>query len=160
MKANAKTLENLQTAVAMELAAVNQYMLHALTTDDWGLDKLAAKMRLEMLEELGHVEAYSKRLFFMKGDPVLKPAKTPMRAHSLAEMFETDLADELAAIAFYTQAARSADEAGDIGARNLFEETALDEEAHKAWLEQQLSLLARMGEPAFIAMQISGTESS
>jgi len=154
MNANAKVIENLQTALSMELAAVNQYLLHALVADDWGLDRLAAKMREEMQEELGHTERYARRIVFLKGDPVLKAAKTPHRAQALQDMFEADLRDEQDAIKFYTQAARVADEADDIGTRDLFERTALDEEGHMAWLDLQLSLLKRMGEPAYIAMQI------
>ena len=154
MNANAKVIENLQTALSMELAAVNQYLLHALVADDWGLDRLAAKMREEMQEELGHAEQYARRIVFLKGDPVLKAAKTPHRAQALKDMFETDLRDEQDAIKFYTRAARTADEADDIGTRNLFERTALDEEGHMGWLDLQLSLLKRMAEPAYIAMQI------
>lgn len=157
MSNNTETLKNLQTAVSMELAAVNQYLLHALVAEDWGLGKLAAKMREEMLEEFGHAEEYARRIVFLKGDPELKPAKTPQRAQSLADMFEADLRDEQDAVKFYTNAARAANEAGDIGTRNLFERTSLDEEGHMAWLELQLSLLKRMGEPAFTAMQIDGS---
>lgn len=157
MANNTETLKNLQTAVSMELAAVNQYLLHALVAEDWGLGKLAAKMREEMLEEFGHAEEYARRIVFLKGDPELKPAKTPQRAQSLADMFEADLRDEQDAVKFYINAARAANEAGDIGTRNLFERTSLDEEGHMAWLELQLSLLKWMGEPAFTAMQIDGS---
>lgn len=154
MSANAKVIENLQTALSMELAAVNQYLLHALVVEDWGLDKLAAKMCEEMNEELGHAEEYARRIVFLNGDPELKPAKVPHRAQALHDMFEADLRDEQDAIKFYTKSAREADEAGDIGTRDIFERTALDEEGHMSWLELQLSLLKRMGEPAFMAMQI------
>ncbi|MDX1743811.1 MAG: ferritin-like domain-containing protein, partial [Ruegeria sp.] len=109
----------------------------------------------EMLEELGHAEAYSRRMVFLGGSPVLKAAKVPSAAKSLKEMFEADLVDEKDAINFYTSAARDADEARDIGTRDLFERTALDEEGHMSWLELQLSLLERMGEPAFIAMHVN-----
>lgn len=149
-----QTRANLQKAISMELAAVNQYMLHLLTTEDWGLDKLSATMRSEMLEELGHAEEYSRRLVFLGGTPELKAAKIPTSAKSLKDMFEADLVDEKDAMSFYTEAARQAGAAGDIGTRNLFERTALDEEGHMSWLELQLSLLDRMGEPAFTAMQI------
>lgn len=151
------TLENLQTAVSMELAAVNQYLLHILTAENWGLDKLAVKMRSEMLEELGHAEAYSRRMIFLGGSPELKAAKIPRAAQSLKEMFEADLVDEKGSLDFYTTAANAADDARDIGTRDLFERTALDEEGHMSWLELQLSLLERMGEPAFIAMQVNQT---
>jgi bacterioferritin len=154
MAANKKVIDNLQTALSMELAAVNQYLLHALVAEDWGLDKLAAKMREEMQEELGHAEEYAQRIVFLKGDPELKAAKVPNRAQALADMFEADLRDEQEAVKFYTEAARTADDAGDIGTRDLFEKTALDEEGHMAWLDLQLSLLKRMGEPAYIAMQV------
>ena len=157
MTENSKTLKNLQTAVSMELAAVNQYLLHILTTESWGLDKLAVKMRAEMLEELGHAEEYARRMIFLGGVPVMTAAKTPTLSQSLQEMFEADLVDEKDAISFYSRAAREADDAHDIGTRDLFERTAMNEEGHMSWLELQLSLLQRMGEPAFIAMQINAT---
>lgn len=155
MSDNAQTMEDLQTAVSMELAAVSQYLLHALTAEKWGLDKLATQMRAEMLEELGHAEEYARRIVFLGGEPQLKPAKVPQVAESLQKMFEADLVDEKDAIRFYAGAARIADGASDIGTRDLFERTALEEEGHMAWLSQQLSLLNRMGEPAFVAIQVT-----
>lgn len=159
MSKKSQTMENLQKAIAMELAATNQYLLHMLTVEDWGLGKLSAKMRAEMLEELGHSEEYARRLMFLGGNPELRAAKTRVRSGTLKEVFEEDLADEKEAIQFYTEAARVAGEAGDIGTRNLFERTAIDEEGHMSWLELQLSLLARMGEPAYTAMQIDSSAS-
>ena len=50
MSAKDKVIKDLQKGLSMELSAVNQYLLHALITEDWGLDKLAAKMREEMQE--------------------------------------------------------------------------------------------------------------
>jgi len=154
MTKNTPTKDNLQTAISMEIAAVNQYLLHVLTTEDWGMDKLSAQMRTEMLEELGHAEEFARRLVFLGGDPVLKAAKVPGRAQSLEMMFKADLVDETDSVIFYTEAARVAGDAGDIGTRNLFERIALDEEGHMSWLDQQLSLLDRLGEPMFISMQI------
>ena len=154
MSANTRVLENLQTAVSMEIAAVHQYLLHAHVLDDWGLANLGAKMRGEMTEEIGHANAFLRRIMFLKGDPVVKAAQTPHRARDLSDMFEADLRDETASIEFYTEAARAAGDAGDIGTRSLFEKIALDEEGHKAWLELQLSLVERMGEPAYFAMEI------
>lgn len=158
MSTKEKVLENLQTALSMELAAVNQYMLHALVADDWGLTKLAAQMREEMSEELGHAQQYAERIIFLNGDPKLEPEKVPARAQALKDMFEADLRDEKDAIKFYTQAAHAAAEAGDIGTRKLFENTALDEEGHMSWLELQISLIERMGEPTYIAMHVGDPE--
>ncbi|QEG00366.1 Bacterioferritin [Stieleria maiorica] len=146
-----QTIENLQKALSMELTAVHQYQLHACVLDDWGMGLLATKMREEMQEELGHSQEFLERILFLNGEPRLELAKLPVRAGSLNEMFEMDLADEKEAIEFYTSASFRATEDRDIGTRQLFEKIALDEEGHMSWLELQLDLLDRMGEPAFIA---------
>ena len=45
-----KSIENLQTALSMELTAIQQYLLHTHVFGDWGLDRLAERMREEMGE--------------------------------------------------------------------------------------------------------------
>lgn len=149
------TIKNLQTALSMELTAMHQYQLHASVLDDWGMDRLAAKMREEMHEELGHSEAYISRIMFLKGEPNLSLAKPPVLVKTIEEMFESDLTDEKEAIEFYTLSAKQAADAGDIGSRMLFEQIVLDEEHHMAWLELQLSLISRIGKSAYIAKHIS-----
>ena len=152
------TLKNLQTAMAMELTAAHQYQLHACVLDEWGMGLLATKMREEMQEELGHSEFFLVRLLFLKGDPQIQFAKPPVRAQTLKEMLETDLKDEQDAIVFYTRASVQAMEESDIGSRQLLERIAMEEENHMSWLELQLDLLKRMGEPAYIAKYMSTDE--
>jgi bacterioferritin len=140
----------------MELTAVQQYLLHAHVLDDWGLDQLAAKMREEMQEELGHAGQFIERIIYLGGTPKVVPASEPVKAGTLKEMFEADRKDEEAAIEFYSTSAKAAFEANDIGSRMLFESIVMDEEGHWGWLDQQLDLLDRMGEPAFIQTYVSG----
>ncbi|MFP4155741.1 MAG: bacterioferritin [Halothiobacillaceae bacterium] len=156
MSKKSKSLKNLQTALSMELTASHQYLLHAHLLEDWGLDKLASKMREEIQEELGHASSFIERILFLNGDPKVSEEKPATRAKSLKDMFESDLAEERNAIAFYTQAVIDANEEGDIGTRRLFESIVLDEEGHADWLSLQIDLLERMGEPNFIAKYHSG----
>jgi len=149
------TVKNLQTALAMELTAAHQYQLHASILTDWGIDRLASKMREEMQEELGHSDDFMERIIFFKGEPNLVFAKTPLVAGSLVEMFEADLADEKEAIEFYTSAARQAADDADIGTRSIFERIVIDEEGHMSWLDLQLDLISKMGEPAYISKHMS-----
>lgn len=151
-----ESLQNLQKALAMELTAAHQYQLHASVLDDWGMDRLALKMRQEMQEELGHSDSFIARIMFLKGEPHLSFAKPPQISRTLEAMFSADLADEQEAIKFYTVASRQAGEAGDIGTRLLFEQIVVDEEGHMAWLELQLDLLKRMGEAVYMAKHITG----
>jgi bacterioferritin len=152
---NDATLKNLNKALQMEVSAAHQYQLHGHVLEDWGLDKLAAQMREEMSEEIGHSDQFLERILFLKGDPQLAFDKAPHRAKSLVDMFKADLADEEEAIAFYTKAAKQADEVGDIGSRKLFEAIVMDEEGHKGWLELQLDLIERLGEPVYSARFMS-----
>ncbi len=101
-----------------------------------------------------------ERILFLKGQPELTLQKTPVLAGSLKAMFESDLADEKEAIEFYTKASMQAYEDGDIGSRTLFERIALDEEQHMSWLELQLDLLERMGEPAYISKHMPALNES
>ena len=156
---NETTMKNLQKALSMEMSAMHQYQLHAHTLDDWGLDKLAAQMREEMTEEMGHSNEFMDRIIFLNGEPELALYKKPVKAKSLEEMFKADLADEEEAIAFYTEAAMQAGEQADVGTRTLFEKIVLEEEGHKSWLELQLSLMDRLGDKAFAAKYVSGAES-
>ncbi len=152
-----RSLKNLQKALSMELTAVHQYLLHAHVLDDWGLDKLASKMREEMQEELGHASEFIERILFLEGEPVVSEEKTPKRADSLQALFASDLKEENGAIEFYTKAFQEAMEDGDVGTKAIFERIILDEEGHSEWLDLQLNLLERMGEPAFIAKYMSSS---
>lgn len=156
MENRSASIEKLQTALGMELTAVHQYLLHAHTLEDWGLDKLAARMRDEMHEELDHAGRFIDRIMFLGGTPELAAAKTPKKAESLKELFESDRREEASAIEFYSGAAKAAGEINDIGTRRLFERIVEDEEEHWDWLDRQLHLLERMGEPAFISTYMSG----
>ncbi len=150
MPRNDASIASLQKALSMELSASQQYLLHAHVLDDWGLGKLAGKMREEMQEELGHAGQFIDRILFLGGTPEMVPAKKPVKADSLKQMFEIDREDEAEAIEVYTKAAKDAYDASDIGSRVLFETIAMDEEGHWGWLDQQLDLLDRLGEAVFM----------
>ncbi len=156
---NEKTIEYLNKAVKMEMTAAHQYQLHAHVLEDWGLSRLAAQMREEMAEELGHSDLFIERLIFLKAVPELAFDKPPHKADTLPDMFRADLADEEEAIATYTKAAQHAGELGDIGTRMVFEQAVLDEEGHKAWLELQLDLIERLGEQTYSAKFMDTGES-
>lgn len=156
---NDTTLKNLNTALQMELTAAHQYQLHAHVLDDWGLDKLAEKMREEFAEETEHSNLFLERMFELGGAPEMAFASTPKIATSLKDMFNMDLVDERAATDFYTKAAKSAYEAGDLKSKALFESIAIDEVGHQSWLELQISLLERIGEQNYASKYVSAAGS-
>ena len=150
-----RSISNLQKALSMELTAVHQYLLHAHVLEDWGLETLSGKMREEMQEELGHAGRFIDRILFLDGDPKVSERSPAKKADTLKDLFEADLADEKEAISFYTQAANEAREDNDVGTLTMFQEIVLDEEGHMDWLRQQLDLVKRIGEAAYIAQHMS-----
>jgi len=158
MRGDKAVLDHLQQALTMELTAVRQYLLHAHVLADWGLDKLSNKMKEEMQEELGHADVLLARMMFLDGDPDMTGGVGVARPQSLKDMFEADLRDEYEARTYYTAAANTAQKAGDLATRDLFTQLVHDEEGHINWIETQIGLIDRLGEPNYMQMQISGAE--
>ena len=92
---------------------------------------------------------------FLEGDPDVASGETVSRAQTLKDMFEADLRDEYEARSSYSKAASDCEEVGDIGSRELFIQIVHDEEGHIDWLETQISLLDRLGEPTYMQMYIT-----
>jgi bacterioferritin len=160
MSNTTKSIDNLQTALSMEVTAINQYLLHAHLLDDWGLDRLANTMRSEMKEELGHAGRFIERILFLEGTPKVEPAKAPSQAKDLDGLFRADLDEERGAVRFYTEAAEDAANDNDVGTRRLFEDIIMDEEGHVDWLTRQLSLLDKMGAPAYMLGQMQDRQAA
>lgn len=154
MKADDKVMQHLTGAVAMELTAINQYMLHAQLLDHWGFRKLSAKMREEMAEEQGHAERLMQRILFLDGVPDTGKLNKVDTAKSVKSMFEKDLKDERDAVRAYKAAARDAETQSDYVTRDLFISLITDEEGHIDWISEQLGLMERLGEAAYLQLQI------
>lgn len=157
---NSKSLANLQTALSMELAAIQHYLLHAHVLADWGLHRLAEKMRAEMTEELGHAGRFMERILYLEAMPKVQAAKAPTQAKDLAALFRADLGEERRSVHFYTQAAEDAAKDSDLGTRRLFEDIAIEEEGHVDWLTRQIALLANLGEPTYMLGQMKDTQAA
>ena len=158
MKGNNIVLQHLQTALTMELTAVNQYFLHAHVLDDWGLPKLAEKMHEEMSEEQGHASRLIDRMLFLEGSPDVQTLQHVSQAQSVRSMFEADLEDEYEARSYYTKAAIDCRDAGDLGSHELFVGLIRDEEGHIDYLEKQIRLVEKLTEPIYLQMHASAHE--
>jgi bacterioferritin len=70
MKGDTKVLEALNSLLADELTAVNQYMVHAEMCDNWGYEKLDKVIQKRAISEMKHAEKLSPH-FFLEGTPVV-----------------------------------------------------------------------------------------
>ncbi|NJO36448.1 MAG: bacterioferritin [Rhizobiales bacterium] len=155
MKGPDISLKHLQTALTMELTTVNQYLLQAALLADWGVHRLAERMGEEIDEERGHADRFLERLIFLEGRPDMQSLDEIVQPDSVRSIFEKQLAMENEARRTYDRAARDCQEAGDVGSFELFMTILKDEEEHIDFVEEQLSLMAMMGEQLYIARQVA-----
>ncbi|MGF1551516.1 MAG: bacterioferritin [Paracoccaceae bacterium] len=155
MKGPEVSLKHIQRAITMELTTINTYLLQERQLEDWGIDRLAKRMREETDEERGHASMFIERMLFLEGTPdvqTLDPIDTP---ESIRGIFDTQYKLEREAVQYYSKAAVEAQQAGDVGTFDLFMRVLRDEEEHVDFIEDQYDLMEMMGQQLYIARQVS-----
>ncbi|WP_273522679.1 ferritin-like domain-containing protein [Rhodosalinus sediminis] len=155
MKGPDVSLQHLQRALTMELTTINTYLYQERKLDDWGVDRLAARMAEEIDEERGHAQAFLTRLLFLDGEADMQTLDQIAKPESVRGIFETQREMEREARAYYARAADEARAAGDLGTFELFMRILKDEEEHIDFVEEQFDLMEMMGDQLYVARQVS-----
>lgn len=71
MKGSANVIAALNTLLASELSAMDQYFIHSEMYQDWGLNKLYERISHEFEDEKGHAKLLIGRILFLEGTPDL-----------------------------------------------------------------------------------------
>ena len=154
MRGDERVIEFLNEQLTAELTAINQYFLHAKMQENFGWTKLAAHTRAESIDEMRHAEILTDRILFLEGLPNYQRLFSIRVGQNIKEMFEADMAVEVEAVDRLRRGAEYMRGVGDITSCRLFEDILADEEHHIDYLETQLDLLAKLGEPLYIAQLI------
>ena len=154
MKGDAKVIEYLNKALYNELTAINQYFLHAKMLKNWGLKELAEHEYKESIEEMKHADWLSERILFLEGLPNFQALGKLRIGETPREILECDLALEMEALPLLREAIAHADSIGDYVSRQLFVKILDSEEEHVDWLETQLDLIGRIGEPNYLLSKL------
>jgi bacterioferritin len=156
MKGDKKVLEYLNKGLRSELTAINQYWLHYRLLDNWGLNALAKYWKKESIEEMVHADRFVDRILFLEGHPNMQVLDPLRIGQTVTEVCECDLKAEIEARALYQEAAGYCDSIKDYPSRELFEELMADEEGHIDFLETQLELIKKLGEPLYMQSHMAG----
>ncbi|HMB55682.1 MAG TPA: bacterioferritin [Arenimonas sp.] len=155
MKGDAKVIEHLNKCLYNELIAINQYFLHAKMYKNWGLKELAEHEWKESIDEMKHADRLIERILFLDGLPNLQNLGKLFIGESPKEALDCDLKLEYLAVPDLKAAIAYSEQVGDYVSRDLFAAILESEEEHIDWLETQLGLIARLGEPAYLQTKIS-----
>ncbi|GAB3065636.1 bacterioferritin [Stenotrophomonas tumulicola] len=154
MKGDAKVIQYLNKVLYNELTAINQYFLHAKMLKNWGIKELAEHEYKESIDEMKHADMLSDRILFLEGLPNFQALGKLRIGENPTEILRCDLALESEGVVVLREAVAYADSVGDYVSRQLFTKILDSEEEHIDWLETQLDLIERIGEPKYLLSKL------
>jgi bacterioferritin len=153
MKGNADVLESLNEALEEELAAINQYFLHAEMYENWGYKKLSDFIKKQSIDEMKHAETLIERLLFLEGAPNMSKNHKLNIGKNIPEMIKNDLKLEYDAVAMYNRIIDLAVKKSDQGTAELLKKILREEEGHVDVLEEQEDMIRDMGLQVYLSVQ-------
>lgn len=154
MKGNPKLVEALNSLLADELTAINQYMVHSEICAGWGYGKLHELVEKRAIVEMKHAEKLIGRILFLEGIPVVSNLKAMHIGSDIPKQLANDHAAEEGAIAAYNAAIRLAGEVNDFATREILEQILNDEDGHIDQIEELQDQISHMTLPVFLTTQV------
>ena len=154
MKGNAKLIGVLNSLLADELTAINQYMVHSEMNDNWGFGKLHKTIEKRAVTEMKHAEKLIGRILFLEGTPTVSVLKKIHIGADIPKQLANDHAAEAGANASYNAAIVLAGEVKDYATREILESILKDEDAHIDEIEELQDQVAQMTLPIFLTTQV------
>jgi bacterioferritin len=154
MKANQKLIDTLNSLLADELTAINQYIVHAEMCDDWGYGKLHKIAEKRAIDEMKHAEKLIGRILFLEGIPIVSDLRKMHIGADVPKQVENDRLSEVDAVAAYNNAIVLAGELLDYATRELLVQILNDEDAHLNELEEMQGQIGQLTLPIYLLGQI------
>ncbi|MGB4704899.1 MAG: bacterioferritin [Candidatus Saccharicenans sp.] len=154
MKGDPRLIETLNSLLADELTAINQYMVHSEMCASWGYEKLHKRIEKRAIQEMKHAESLIGRILFLEGVPIVSELKKIYIGSEVPKMLEFDRQSEFEAIKAYNEAIKLAGEVGDFATRELLEKILQDEDQHIDEIEELIDQVQQMTLPIFLTTQI------
>jgi len=156
MKGDEKLLKYLNGLLADELAAVNQYMVHAEMNENWGYAKLAKTIQKRAIDEMKHAEKLIARIIFLEGTPIVSKLSPIKIGADAPKQFAFDQAAEFGAIKSYNIAIKYAEEINDGATREMLEHILREEDDHINKIEEAQDQIKQMTLPFYLSTQTEG----
>ncbi len=154
MKGNEKILASLNSLLADELTAINQYMVHAEICESWHYGKLHKVVQERAINEMRHAETLISRILFLEGIPIVSNLRKINIGADVEAQFKNDLESEYVAVKGYNDGIHLAYDLGDNGTRELLDGILAAEEGHVDWLEDQIGLVKQLGLQSYLVEQM------
>lgn len=154
MKGNERIIMALNTLLAEELTAINQYMVHAEMCESWGYTKLSKAIKKQAIDEMYHAEWLIERIIFLDGSPTVSNLNPMKIGRTVSDMINNDIGDEVNAVKAYNSAINLGREVEDQGSVDLLTKILAMEENHVDWAEKQIAQIEQMGLENYLLNQV------
>ncbi|MBV0933343.1 bacterioferritin [Marinobacterium weihaiense] len=155
MHGNPKVIDALNKLLAGELAAMDQYFIHAEMYADWGLNKLHERIAHEFDDEKAHAKLMIERILFLGGTPDMTQRDPIHVGKDVPDMLQNDLNTEYQVAHNLKQVIALCEQEQDYQTRAMLRQQLEDtEEDHAYWLEKQLGLINRVGLQNYLQSQM------
>ncbi|MGB0662944.1 MAG: bacterioferritin [Pontibacterium sp.] len=155
MKGNQNVIDTLNSLLATEMSAADQYFIHSRMYEDWGLSKLHERISHEMEEELEHASLLIERILFLEGVPNIAGRDPLNIGTDVPSMLSSDLQVEYDVGNALKDAIALCEKERDYQTREILLVLLKDtEEDHTLWLEQQLGLIKKIGLENYLQAQM------
>ena len=154
MQASQKVIAYLNELIGGELAARDQYFIHAEMYKDWGYNKLFEANNHESEHETEHARTMIARVLTLGGTPNMKGHDIHVGRY-VEEMIANDLQLEDGVQAALKKGIKLCEEEQDYVSRDLLVAQLKDtEEDHAHWLEQLQRQIKDVGLQNFLQSQL------
>jgi bacterioferritin len=154
MKGNPKLIETLNSLLADELTAINQYMVHSEMAHNWGYEKLHTHFEKRAIDEMKHAETLIGRILFLEGTPTVSKYNKMMIGADVPKQLAGDHGLEMMAIKAYNEAIVLAGEVKDYATREILEKILNDEDRHIDQIEELQDQIKQMTLQIFLTTQV------
>ena len=145
----------LNNLLSYELAAMDQYFIHAQMYEDWGYMKLFERINHEFDDEKGHATKLIQRMLFLEGQPDMVTRTGYQLGYNVPDMLASDLRVEYEVAEQLRVTIALCEKERDYVTRDmlmvLLDDTEMD---HAHWLEQQLGLIKSLGLEIYLQTQL------
>jgi len=153
MKGDDKLVQTLNSLLADELTAINQYMVHSEMCANWGYEKLHKHFEARAITEMIHAEKLIGRILFLEGMPIVSELKNISIGTDVPKQLANDHLAEEGAIKAYNDAIRLAQEVSDNATKDMLQAILNDEDKHMDGIEELQDQIDQMGVQIFLSTQ-------
>lgn len=155
MQGKSVIIDALNNLLSYELAAMDQYFIHAQMYEDWGYTKLFERINHEFDDEKGHATKLIQRMLFLEGQPDMVSRTGYQLGTTVPDMLASDLRVEYEVAEQLRVTISLCEKERDYVTRDmllvLLDDTEMD---HAHWLEQQLGLIKSLGLENYLQSQL------